>query len=101
MPNTLKSVVGYVGGSVELPRDHTVQQLLTFHARLRMPTGTRTSAVRERVASVAQRCGLTGLLKTRINVHGGDLNAEAKVLLMIALELTAAPSVLILNNPTK
>ena len=48
----LRKVSGYVQQETILPGTSTVNEYLTFHARLRMPAGSSRAAVRSRVAQV-------------------------------------------------
>lgn len=85
--------IGYLPENVPLYREHRVEEMLRFQARLhRMPRGEREA----RIGAVLERVGLTERRRSLI----GDLSRGLRQRVGIAVALLPQPAVLILDEPT-
>ena len=79
----------------------TVQEALTFAARLRMPESVSIAEKEVKVFEVMQQLGLVDIKDTRIGsierrgISGGEARRVS-----IGLELVASPDILVLDEPT-
>jgi ABC-2 type transport system ATP-binding protein len=85
--------IGYLPENVPLYREHRVEEMLRFQARLhRVPRGEREA----RIGAVLERVGLTDRRRSLI----GDLSRGLRQRVGIAVALLPQPAVLILDEPT-
>ncbi|KIM28831.1 hypothetical protein M408DRAFT_68953 [Serendipita vermifera MAFF 305830] len=93
--------IGYVDQADILPSMLTVQEALTFAARLRLPEHVTEETKQAKVFEVMQQLGILDIKDTRIGNHerrgisGGEQRRVS-----IGLELVACPDVLVLDEPT-
>ena len=93
--------IGFVDQSDVLPSVLTVQEALTFAARLRMPESVSIAEKEVKVFEVMQQLGLVDIKDTRIGsierrgISGGEARRVS-----IGLELVASPDILVLDEPT-
>jgi ABC-2 type transport system ATP-binding protein len=85
--------IGYLPENVPLYREHRVEEMLRFQARLhRVPRGERE----KRIGAVLERVGLVDRRRSLI----GDLSRGLRQRAGIAVALLPQPAVLILDEPT-
>jgi ABC-type lipoprotein export system ATPase subunit len=93
--------IGFVDQADVLPSTLTVQEALTFAARLRMPEWVSIAEKEAKVFEVLQQLGLVDIKDTRIGsverrgISGGEARRVS-----IGLELVASPDILVLDEPT-
>jgi len=93
--------IGFVDQSDVLPSTLTVQEALTFAARLRMPESVSTQDKEARVFEVMQQLGLVDIKDTRIgNIERRGISGGEARRVSIGLELVANPDILVLDEPT-
>ena len=93
--------IGFVDQSDVLPPMLTVQEALTFAARLRMPESVSTTEKEAKVFEVMQQLGLVDIKDTRIgNVERRGISGGEARRVSIGLELVASPDILVLDEPT-
>lgn len=94
--DTLKSVIGYVPQQDIVYDDLTLETMLLYAAKLRMPDDTSAAEQAERVRQVLSMVELTGHEKTMIHRLSGGQKKRAS----IAVELLADPKLFFLDEPT-
>jgi ABC-type multidrug transport system ATPase subunit/ABC-type multidrug transport system permease subunit len=93
--------IGYVPQDDIMHTNLTVQQALTFAARLRLPKDFSRREIEQRVAQVIGMLGLEGTEHTRIgDQHRRGISGGQRKRVNVALELMSDPTVLILDEPT-
>jgi ABC-type multidrug transport system ATPase subunit/pSer/pThr/pTyr-binding forkhead associated (FHA) protein len=91
-----RSMIGYVPQDDIVHQDLTVEEVLTFSARLRMPDDTSPEEVRKTVAQVMADLELT----TSRNILVRNLSGGQRKRVNIGVELLTKPSLLFLDEPT-
>lgn len=91
-----KSMIGYVPQEDIVHLDLTVEEVLTYSARLRMPDDTSSDEVRARVEQVLKDLELTG----RKDVLVRSLSGGQRKRVSIGVELLTSPSIFLLDEPT-
>ena len=95
------SSLAYVTSSDICIGEFTVRQSLYFSARLRLGDTATETLVQQRVVEVATLVGLVDCLDTVIgSTLVSGISGGQKRRLMIATELLALPSVVLLDEPT-
>ena len=93
--------IGYVDQSDILPSMLTVQEALTFAARLRLPDHVTEKEKQAKVFEVMQQLGILDIKDTRIgNQERRGISGGEQRRVSIGLELVACPDVLVLDEPT-
>lgn len=93
--------IGYVDQADVLAPTSTVLETLLFAAKLRLPENIPLAVKEERAHLVLSQLGLTDVAHTRVGstehrgISGGEMRRVS-----IAVELVAAPDVLVLDEPT-
>ncbi len=91
-----RSMIGYVPQDDIVHRDLTVEEVLTFSARLRMPDDTSPEEIRKTVEQVLADLELTASRDILVrNLSGGQRKR-----VNIGVELLTKPSLLFLDEPT-
>ncbi len=91
-----KSMIGYVPQDDIVHVDLTVEEVLTYAARLRMPNDITSQEINERVVEVMQTLGLIERRNTVVkNLSGGQRKRVS-----IGVELITMPSIMFLDEPT-
>ena len=91
-----KSVIGYAPQNDILYHDLTLNQMLLYSAKLKMPQDTKPGEYEERVKYVIQKVELTGHENTLVkNMSGGQQKRAS-----IAVELLSDPKLFFLDEPT-
>ena len=91
-----KSVVGYAPQNDILYHDLTLQQMLFYSAKLKMPQDTKPNEYEERVKYVINKVELTGHENTLVRRLSGGQQKRAS----IAVELLSDPKLFFLDEPT-
>jgi ABC-type multidrug transport system ATPase subunit len=93
--------IGFVDQSDVLPSILTVQEALTFAARLRMPESVSAEEKEAKVFEVLQQLGLVDIKDARIgNIEKRGISGGEARRVSIGLELVASPDILVLDEPT-
>ncbi|HIE13107.1 MAG TPA: FHA domain-containing protein [Desulfotomaculum sp.] len=91
-----RSMIGYVPQEDIVHGELTVEEALTFSARLRMPDDTSAEEIRNNVERVMAELGLTACRNILVrNLSGGQRKR-----VNIGVELLTGPSLLFLDEPT-
>lgn len=91
-----KSMIGYVPQDDIVHIDLTVEEVLTYAARLRMPNDITPQEINKRVVEVMQTLGLIERRSTVVkNLSGGQRKRVS-----IGVELITMPSIMFLDEPT-
>jgi ABC-type multidrug transport system ATPase subunit len=100
-PAAFSSEIGYVPQDDIVHEQLTVEQALSYSARLRLPAKTPTSEIRKLVHSVAARVGLAQHINKRIKEStGGGLSGGQRKRVSVAVELLGSPRLLLMDEPT-
>ena len=94
--NMLKSLIGYVPQEDIIYDNLTLQKMLYYTAKLKMPGDTSEKEIRERIGQVLNMVELSQHKNTLIRKLSGGQKKRAS----IAVELLADPSVFFLDEPT-
>jgi ABC-type multidrug transport system ATPase subunit/pSer/pThr/pTyr-binding forkhead associated (FHA) protein len=88
--------IGYVPQDDIVHRELTVTEAITYSARLKLPSGTPSKAIRDLVEETIERLGLAEHKEKNIAMLSGGQRKRVS----IATELLAKPSVLFLDEPS-
>jgi len=88
--------LGYVPQFDIIHKNLTVERMLYFAAKLRLPSDTTDQQIEERMQEVMEAVGITQRRKLLINKLSGGQQKRVS----IALELLAKPNVFFLDEPT-
>jgi ABC transport system ATP-binding/permease protein len=88
--------IGYVPQDDTLHHLLSIEEALTFAARLRLPEGHTSDEREEAVGKVLEQVGLDDIRERRI----GDLSGGQRKRAAVALELIGGPELLLLDEPT-
>lgn len=91
-----RTLIGYVPQDDILHKELTVEQALTYSARLRLPSDISDAEVTARVDKVLEQVELSGQKSQTINSLSGGQRKRAS----IAVELLADPPLFFLDEPT-
>ncbi|MEQ8174794.1 MAG: FHA domain-containing protein [Syntrophomonadaceae bacterium] len=91
-----KSMIGYVPQEDIVHMDLTVDEVLTYSARLRMPDDTTMDEIRNRVGQVLKDLEL----ESRRDVLVRNLSGGQRKRVSIGVELLTSPSIFLLDEPT-
>ena len=94
--NSYKSIIGYVPQQDVVYKNLTVEQMLSYSAKLRMPSDTTPQERKARIEQVIKDVSLEG----RENLKISKLSGGQKKRVSIAVELLADPKLLYLDEPT-
>ncbi len=93
---SLKKLIGYVPQEDIVYDDLTLERMLHYSAKLRMPSDSSEEDIRVRVAKVLKILELTGFEQVMIrNLSGGQKKRAS-----IAVELLSDPGIFFLDEPT-
>ena len=94
--NAYRTEIGYVPQKDIVHLELTVEEALTYAARLRMPADSSTEEIRQRVEKVMEDLGLSHRQKVQIkSLSGGQLKRVS-----IGVELLTQPSLFFLDEAT-
>eukprot|EP00223_Ostreococcus_mediterraneus_P005998 CAMPEP_0179689398 /NCGR_PEP_ID=MMETSP0936-20121108/3175_1 /TAXON_ID=548131 ORGANISM="Ostreococcus mediterraneus, Strain clade-D-RCC2573" /NCGR_SAMPLE_ID=MMETSP0936 /ASSEMBLY_ACC=CAM_ASM_000574 /LENGTH=1734 /DNA_ID=CAMNT_0021562003 /DNA_START=11 /DNA_END=5218 /DNA_ORIENTATION=- len=97
----IRRLSGYVTQDDVLPGTATVHEHLLFHAKLRLPSGTSSEAIRKRVCATMQILGIEKLADSFIgDQFQRGLSGGEKRRVSIATELLMSPGIMFLDEPT-
>lgn len=100
-PAAFSSEIGYVPQDDIVHEQLTVEQALSYSARLRLPAETPASEICKLVHSVTGRVGLTQHINKRIKEpSGGGLSGGQRKRVSVAVELLGSPRLLLMDEPT-
>lgn len=91
-----KNIIAYVPQQDTVYRDLTLDRMLTYSAKLRMPGDTSDAEIARRVGEVLQMVGL----ENRRDVIIGSLSGGQIKRASIAVELLSDPGIIFLDEPT-
>jgi ABC transport system ATP-binding/permease protein len=94
--SAFKAMIGYVPQDDIVHLDLTVEEVLNYAARLRMPDDTSTQERNMRIEQVVQDLGLT----ERRSLLVKDLSGGQRKRVSIGVELITMPSIMFLDEPT-
>jgi ABC transport system ATP-binding/permease protein len=92
--NAFRATIGYVPAQLALHQNLTVAEILQDAARLRLPRRTSSQDRKQRLQTVLETIGLTGVK----GVRAGRLSEFEKRKLSIAVELLSSPRLLLLEE---
>lgn len=92
----LKFLIGYVPQKDIVYENLTLEQMLYYTAKLRMPEDTKEEEMRQRIRQVLEMIELTGYEHSLIRSLSGGQKKRAS----IAVELLADPKLFFLDEPT-
>lgn len=93
---SMKSLIGYVPQKDIVYEDLTLERMLYYSARLRMPGDASPDELKKRMETVIRMVELSGHEKTLIGRMSGGQKKRAS----IAVELLADPGIFFLDEPT-
>lgn len=95
-PDLVRTAVGYVPQSDIVHGDLSVEDVLRFAGRLRLPADTTATELSTRIARVLSTLGLEGRRGSLVRTLSGGERKRVN----IAIELLSKPAVLFLDEPT-
>ncbi len=95
-PGTFRNVLGFVPQEDIIHADLSLQRMLRYSARLRLPSSTTGAEVNDAVRDAIDAVGLTGQVDLRVGSLSGGQRKRAS----IAVELLTDPHVFFLDEPT-
>ena len=95
-PGTFRNVLGFVPQEDIIHADLSLQRMLRYSARLRLPSSTTGAEVDDAVRDAIDAVGLTGQVDLRVGSLSGGQRKRAS----IAVELLTDPHVFFLDEPT-
>lgn len=94
--NTLKNMIGFVPQQDIIYENLTLQRMLYYTAKMKMPSDTSKAEIRERIHKVLEMVDLVQHAKTYIRKLSGGQKKRAS----IAVEMLADPGLFFLDEPT-
>ena len=95
-PGTFRNVLGFVPQEDIIHADLSLQRMLRYSARLRLPSSTTGAEINDAVRDAIDAVGLTGQVDLRVGSLSGGQRKRAS----IAVELLTDPHVFFLDEPT-
>lgn len=95
--NAFRSSIGFVPAEYALPEDLSVSEVLQDGTRLRMPRSTSSTDRRQRVQTILETTGLTGMSDRRVRL----LSPVERRRLGIAVELLSYPGLLLVDESSE
>lgn len=93
---SIRSIIGYVPQKDIVYDDLTLEHMLVYSAKLRMPKDTSPREINEKISEVLELVELTDHRKTLISKLSGGQKKRAS----IAVELLASPKLFFLDEPS-
>lgn len=93
---SIRSIIGYVPQKDIVYDDLTLEHMLVYSAKLRMPKDTSPREINEKISEVLEMVELTAHRKTIISKLSGGQKKRAS----IAVELLASPKLFFLDEPS-